>query len=162
MNPQQKEKDVIGSSNHDVSVLNSLITTTIDSANGFDEAANDARSDRFQSMFREYGNERRQCVQQLQDAVRRFGGTPETDGSAKAAVHRSWLNLKDAVTGDSDKQIVEEVENGEDYIKDKYETALKDDKLSPEARAIVQEVYGSVQRGHERARQLKFSMQGTH
>jgi uncharacterized protein (TIGR02284 family) len=78
-----------------------------------------------------------------------------------ASAARSWLNLKDAVTGDSDKQIVEEVENGEDYIKGKYETALKDDKLSPEARAIVQEVYGSVQRGHERARQLKFSMQGT-
>jgi uncharacterized protein (TIGR02284 family) len=152
---------VIGSSNHDVTVLNSLITTTIDSANGFDEAANDARSDRFQSMFREYGSERRQCVQQLQDAVRRMGGTPEDDGSVKAAAHRTWLNLKDAVTGDSDKQIVEEVERGEDYIKEKYETALKDDKLTPDARAVIQEAYGSVQRGHERARQLKHSMQGT-
>ena len=151
---------MIGTSNHDVSVLNSLITTTIDSANGFDEAANDARSDRFQSMFREYGSERRQCVQQLQDAVRRFGGTPEDDGSVKAAAHRTWLNLKDAVTGDSDKQIIEEVENGETYIKEKYETALKDDKLSPEARTLVQEVYGSVQRGYERARQLKLTMQG--
>ena len=146
---------------HDVTVLNSLITTTIDSANGFDEAANDARSERFKTMFREYGSERRECVRRLQDEVRRLGGTPEDDGSVKAAAHRTWLNLKDAVTGESDKQIVEEVENGEDYIKEKYETALKDDKLSPQARSVIQEAFVSVRKGHDRASQLKHSMQGS-
>ena len=152
---------MIGSNDHDVKVLNSLITTTIDSANGFEEAANDARSPQFQTMFREYGSERRRCVQQLQDEVRRLGGTPEDDGSVKAAAHRTWLNLKDAVTGESDKQIIEEVENGEDYIKEKYETALKDDKLSPTARSVIQEAFASVRKGHDRASQLKHSMQGT-
>ena len=152
---------MIGSSNHDVTVLNSLITTTIDSANGFDEAANDARSERFQTMFREYASERRQCVQRLQNEVRRLGGTVEDDGSVKAAAHRTWLNLKDALTGDSDKQIVEEVERGEDYIKEKYEMALKDDKLSAETRAAINEAFASVRSGHDRASQLKQSMQGT-
>ncbi len=152
---------MIGSSNHDVTVLNSLITTTIDSANGFDEAADDARAARFQSMFREHAQDRRACVTKLQQAVREMGGTPQDDGSLKAAAHRGWLNLKDALTGESDKQIVEEVERGEDYIKEKFEAALKDDQLSPQARTVVQDVYGSVQRGHERARQLKHSMQGT-
>jgi len=150
---------VIGSNDHDVTVLNSLITTTIDSANGFDEAAEDARSDRFQTMFRDYAAERRRCVQQLQSEVRRLGGTPEDDGSLKAAAHRGWLNLKDAVTGNSDKQIVEEVERGEDYIKDKYEAALKDGKLSAQARLVVEQVFSSVRSGHDRARQLKHSMQ---
>jgi uncharacterized protein (TIGR02284 family) len=152
---------VIGSNDHDVNVLNSLITTTIDSANGFDEAAGDARSQQFQTMFREYAGERRRCVQQLQEEVRRLGGTPEDDGSVKAAAHRAWLNLKDAVTGDSDKQIIEEVERGEDYIKEKYETALKDDKLSPTARSVIQEAFTSVLKGHDRASQLKHSMQAT-
>ena len=152
---------MIEGNDHDVTVLNTLITTTIDSANGFDEAANDARSERFQSMFREYSSERRQCVQQLQNEVRRLGGTPEDDGSVKAAAHRTWLNLKDAIAGDSDRQIIEEVENGEDYIKEKYETALKDDKLSPTARSVITEAFASVRKGHDRASQLKHSMQGT-
>ena len=152
---------MIGTSNHDVTVINSLITTTIDSANGFDEAANDARSDRFRTMFREYASERRQCVSRLQEAVRQLGGTPEDDGSTKAAAHRAWLNLKDALTGDSDKQIIEEVENGEDYIKEKYEAALRDDKLSPSARSAIEEAFRSVRSGHDRASQLKHSMQGT-
>lgn len=149
------------SNDYDVKVLNSLITTTIDSANGFEEAANDARSERFKTMFREYGSERRQCVSSLQQEVRRLGGTPEDDGSVKAAAHRTWLNLKDAVTGESDKQIVEEVENGEDYIKDKYEEALRDDKLSATARSVITEAFESVRKGHDRASQLKHSMQGS-
>ncbi len=150
---------MIGSNDHDVTVLNSLITTTIDSANGFDEAANDVRSGRFETTFREYASERRQCVQRLQDEVRRLGGTPEDDGSVKAAAHRTWLNIRDALSGDSDKQIIEEVENGEDYIKNKYETALRDDKLSAQARTVIQEAFTSVRSGHDRASQLKHSMQ---
>lgn len=146
---------------HDVSVLNSLITTTIDSANGFEEAAKDARSDQFKSMFSQFATERRQCVTQLQQAVRQLGGDPEDDGSRAAAMHRTWLNLKDAVTGDSDKQIVEEVENGEDYIKGKYETALQDDRLSVQAKSIIEDAFRSVREGHDRASQLKHSMQGT-
>lgn len=152
---------MIGSSDHDVKVLNTLITTTIDSANGFEEAANDARSDRFQTMFRDYAAERRRCVQRLQDEVRRLGGTPEDDGSVKAAAHRTWLNLKDAVAGDSDKQIIEEVERGEDYIKSKYETALQDDDLSVQTRSVIDEAFSSVRSGHDRASQLKHGMQGT-
>lgn len=152
---------MIGSNDHDVTVLNSLITTTIDSANGFEEAASNARSERFQSMFREYGSERRECVSRLQEEVRRLGGTPEDDGSIKAAAHRTWLNLKDAVTGESDKQIIEEVENGEDYIKNKYEEALRDDRLSAQARSVITEVFASVRKGHDRASQLKHSMQGS-
>lgn len=146
---------------HDVSVLNSLITTTIDSANGFEEAAKDARSDQFKSMFQQFATERRQCVNQLQQVVRQLGGDPEDDGSTAAAMHRAWLNLKDAVTGDSDKQIVEEVENGEDYIKGKYETALQDDRLSVQAKSIIEEAFRSVREGHDRASQLKHSMKGT-
>lgn len=151
----------MAATDHDVSVLNSLITTTIDSANGFEEAAKDARSDQFKSMFQQFATERRQCVNQLQQVVRQLGGDPEDDGSTAAAMHRAWLNLKDAVTGDSDKQIVEEVENGEDYIKGKYEAALQDDRLSVQAKSIIEEAFRSVREGHDRASQLKHSMKGT-
>lgn len=145
----------MGANDHDVNVLNSLITTTIDSKNGFEEAAKDADNPQFKSMFSQFADERRACVNQLQQAVRQLGGDPEDDGSAKAAAHRTWLNLKDAVTGKDDKQVVEEVENGEDYIKNKYETALEDDKLSVQARSVITEAFTSVRQGHDRASQLK-------
>ena len=66
---------------HDITVLNSLITTTIDSANGFERSAEDADATRFVEMFREFAQERRQVVGRLQERVRTLGGTPKHDGS---------------------------------------------------------------------------------
>lgn len=145
---------------HDVSVLNSLITTTIDSANGFADAAEEAQGAQFKSMFQQFASERRECVGQLQQAVRSMGGEPNDDGSTLAAAHRGWMDLKNAVTGNSDKQVIEEVERGEDYIKDKYETALNDNELTAQARQVIENAYQSVRAGHDRASQLKHGMQG--
>lgn len=145
---------------HDVSVLNSLITTTIDSANGFERAAEDADAQNFAQMFREFGQERRQVVGQLQERVRQLGGTPNDDGSLKADLHRRWLDLRDAISS-GDKAIIEEVERGEDYIKGKYDTALQDRELSPESLSAIREAYQSVRAGHDRASALKHGLQDT-
>jgi uncharacterized protein (TIGR02284 family) len=116
---------------HDVTVLNTLITTTIDSANGFERAAENADLGQFQQMFRDFAQERRQIVGRLQERVRTLGGTPDDDGSLKADIHRRWVDLRDAISRGGDKEIIEEVERGEDYLKAKYDTALEDNELSP-------------------------------
>ena len=146
---------------HDITVLNTLITTTIDSANGFERAAEDADVPQFVDLFREFGQERRQVIGRLQERVRTMGGTPNDDGSLKADLHRRWVDLRDAISGGGDKEIIEEVERGEDYLKAKYDTALSDTELSPETRAVIEEAYGSVRAGHDRASALKHSMQAT-
>ncbi|HEY0044014.1 MAG TPA: PA2169 family four-helix-bundle protein, partial [Allosphingosinicella sp.] len=60
----------------------------------------------------------------------------------------------------NDKAVIDEVERGEDHIKHKFEAALNDGDLSAEARATVQEAYGSVRRGHDRVRDLKHALEG--
>lgn len=145
----------------DISTLNSLITTTIDSCDGFERAAEDADSGRFTEMFREFATERRAVVSRLQQQVRSLGGEPNDDGSLTADLHRRWMDLRTAITGGGgDKAVIEEVERGEDYIKGKYETALQDQQLTPETRRVIEEAYQSVRRGHDRASQLKHSLQG--
>lgn len=147
-------------SDHDVSVLNGLITTTIDSADGFERAAEDASSGQYAQMFREFAHERRQCASRLQETVQSLGGTPSDDGSLTAGVHRRWLDLRDALSGGGDKAIIDEVERGEDHIKSKYEDALADTELSATAQNVVREAFQSVQQGHARASQLKHSVEG--
>jgi uncharacterized protein (TIGR02284 family) len=141
---------------HDISVLNSLI----DSANGFERAAEDADSGRFATMFREFATERRQVVSRLQQEVSALGGTPNDDGSLKGDLHRRWLDLRNAIGG-GDQAVIAEVERGEDYIKGKYDEALEDSELSEQAKAAIREAYRSVRAGHDRARDLKHSMAGT-
>ncbi|HYG29262.1 MAG TPA: PA2169 family four-helix-bundle protein [Allosphingosinicella sp.] len=149
------------SSEHDISVVNSLITTTIDSARGFERSAEDADLPQFVDLFRSFAGERRQVVGMLQEHVRKLGGEPNDDGSLKADLHRRWVDLRDAISKGGDQEIIEEVERGEDYLKGKYDTALEDTQLSPETLSVIREAYQSVRAGHDRASALKHGMQAT-
>ena len=143
---------------HDISILNDLIATTIDSADGYSEAAKDAGTSRFASLFTSRAAERRGITGDLQRAVSSLGGTPEDDGTILAGAHRVFVNLKSMVTGQDEKALINEVEAGEDHIKAKYESALQDSALSPECRSLVQMAYGSVKSGHDQMRDLKHSL----
>lgn len=145
---------------HDISTLNGLIATTIDSANGYEEAAKDSESGRFGPLFTSRASERRSVATRLQQRVSNLGGNPEDDGTVLAGAHRMFLNLKSMLTGHDDKAIINEVEAGEDHIKAKYEDALEDRDLSPAVRALIESCYVSVKEGHDEMRDLKHSMQG--
>ena len=140
---------------HDISTLNGLIATTLDSVHGYTDAAADTRNSRYGQMFTARAAERSDVVTALQGEVSRLGGEPEDDGTMLAGAHRAFLGLKAAVTGQDDKAIVNEVERGEDHIKAKFESAIEDKDLSPETRSAVQEAYRSVRAGHDEMRDLK-------
>lgn len=145
--------------NHDISTLNSLIETTLDSMKGFSEAAEDSNG-AHAPFFREMAGERSACAGELQARVTALGGDPEAHSSYTAAAHRGFMNLKEAIMGSDERAIVEEVERGEDYIKGKYEAALRDGELSPETRQAIEQAYQSVRKGHDRASAMKHQMAG--
>jgi len=148
----------VGGADHDIHILNSLIKTTLDSRKGFIDAAEDAENTHFAAFFADFADRRSQAASVLQAEVRRLGGNPEDDSSLLAAAHRTFMNLKEMFVSRDDKAIIEEVERGEDYIKAKFEEALADDELSPDARAVVFEAFQSVEAGHDRASELKHSL----
>ena len=149
-----------GDTNHDISVLNGLIESTIDSVDGYRRSAQEATSSRFSAQFLERANERDQIVSKLRDEVRRLGGNPEDDGSVLASAHRAFLSLKDKITGSDDQAIVAEVDHGESYLNGKWEAALQDDRLSPQARQVIQQCYDSVRQGRDTFRRLHEDMAG--
>ena len=141
-----------------ISTLNGLIKTTLDSVKGFRDAAKDAESTQFSSMFADFARERSEAATALQAEVSRLGGDPEDDSSFLAAAHRTFMDLKQAVTGKDDKAVVQEVERGEDYLKGKFQEALSNADLDPTSRGVVERAYQSVQAGHDRVSALKHSM----
>ena len=145
--------------NDEISTLNTLTATLIDSVNGYRDAAENTQSSRFQQMFRQWADERSRAAEQLRAEIRRLGGEPREEGSFMGKTHQRFLDLNSAITGRDDKAIINEVERGEDYLKDKFQTALSDNEWSPEARRTVEQVYQSVRQGHDQVSQLKHSMQ---
>ena len=144
---------------HDISTLNGLIATTIDSVDGYRSSAEAVESTRYAELFTARASERASVAEQLRGEVRRLGGNPEDDGTVLAGAHRAFLNLKSAVTARDDKAIIDEVERGEDHIKAKYEAALADDQLAPECRSLIETAYGSVRSGHDQMRDLKHNLE---
>ena len=146
-------------SSTEITTLNSLTATLIDSVNGYRDAASHAESGRFQELFRKFADDRSQCAEQLRAQVSALGGNPEDDGSFMGKTHQRFLDLKSAITGRDDKAIINEVERGEDYLKGKFETALKDGELSPQSRSAVEAAFTSVRQGHDQMSDLKHGME---
>ena len=146
--------------NDEVTVLDTLTTTLIDSVNGYRDAiANLEGGERFQQMFRELADERSRIAEELRAEIRRLGGDPPDEGSLMGKTHQRFLDLKAAITGRDDKAIVNEVERGEDYLKEKFETALASDALSGETRSAIDRAFQSVRKGHDKVSQLKHAME---
>lgn len=143
----------------EISILNTLIATTIDSITGYENSAREVDNQRFREIFRKCADERQRVVEDLRAEVRRLGGNPEDGGSFMGKAHQSFESLKAAVTGHDEKAIINEVERGEDYLKEKFETALDSDDLSGEARSVVERCYQSVRAGHDQMSQLKHGME---
>jgi len=145
-----------------ISTLNSLIATTIDSVTGYEDSAQNVDNERFREIFRQRANERQQIVEQLRSEVRRLGGDPEDSGTFLGKAHQRFEDLKAAITGRDEKAIINEVERGEDHLKNKFEEALRDTELSPTARVAIEQAFTSVRRGHDQMSQLKRSMESTY
>jgi uncharacterized protein (TIGR02284 family) len=143
---------------HDVTVLNSLIETTIDSVDGYRHSAGHATNAQFADIFRRRAQEREEVVGLLRRRVVELGGEPEEEGGLLAKAHRQFLSLRDAVTGRDDKAVVAEVDRGESYLNGKWETALADTEVSAETQRLLRECYQSVRSGHAQWEQMNKSL----
>ena len=138
--------------------LNTLIATLIDSIEGYEKSAKEVENPRYAQLFVARAQEREQAVTQLQAAVAALGGKPEDDGSLLGTIHRAFQSLREIVSSKDDEAIVAEIEHGETYLKDKFETALDSATLAAAPRAAVSAAWASVKAGHDEMAQLKHAI----
>ncbi len=147
-------------SNHpeNSATLNTLIATLIDSVEGYEKSAKEVDNPRFAHLFAARAAERDAAALKLKEAVVAQGGEPEDHGTLLGSIHRAFLSLREVVSSRDEVAIVAEIEHGEDYLKDKFETALDSDTLDPAPREAVKAAWASVKAGHDEMSALKHSM----
>jgi uncharacterized protein (TIGR02284 family) len=141
------------------SILNDLIETCRDGQNGFRTAAEGVNDAELKALFNRYSAQRGEYATELQALVSGLGEKAETGGSATAALHRGWMNIKQAVTGKEVGAIVSEAERGEDIAKESYRNALQE-ALPVEIRRVVQKQYAGVLEAHDNVRRLEIQTHG--
>lgn len=137
-----------------ISTLNGLVETCKDGQNGFRTAAEGVKNRELTTLFNTYSQQRARFAADLQNEVRKLGGDPENTGSTAAAMHRGWINIKSAVTGEDEGAVIAECERGEDSAVKSYEDALNQD-LPADVAATVRDQFTQVKEAHDRIRSLE-------
>lgn len=140
--------------NEVVSTLNGLIEICRDGQQGFMESAENLGDTEIKTLFYKYSQERAGYVGDLQALVQTLGDEPEDSGSFSGTIHRGWLNLKAAITGNDEAGILVEAERGEDAAKSAYESALEM-KLPAHIRDSLQTQYAGVKEAHDKVKALR-------
>jgi uncharacterized protein (TIGR02284 family) len=144
---------------HDIHVLNSLIQTTIDSADGYRVASTEAEDPGHRDLFGRRSFERRQLAEELQSTVRALGGDPAADGSILAKAQRAFADVKHALMRD-ETGMIGAVEIAEDAVRAQFERALEDSHISATTRDTIRRAFSRVADGRDQVHDLRHSLEG--
>lgn len=130
---------------------NDLVELNKTAAKGYQEAAEGVSSPDLKSKLSQFSQQRAKFASELSQHAQQFGINPEQVGTvegaltdAAAAVHRGWINLKSAITGQDDSAILGECETGDATALKSYETALKSNELPAEARNVIEQQHSDI------------------
>jgi uncharacterized protein (TIGR02284 family) len=135
-------------------LLRSLVQTTIDSAEGYDRAAEHAKAPELKRVLRDAAAKRRQLVADLNAELVRLGGERQERGSTSGAAHQIWTRISTAFK-DKDEAAAERVEEGEDYIEKKFREALDNKDWEPATLRVLQQAHAQVKEGERLTDRLK-------
>lgn len=137
-----------------IDALQDLAQINIDSRDGFRDAADQIPDAALATYFRELADERARQAEELQTYVELNNERPVREGSFLAALHRSWISIRDSLASNETHAVLAEAERGEDSIKGAYEDALKDTAGSA-VNDVLQTQYVQVKAAHDRIRDLR-------
>jgi len=141
-----------------INKLNHILGTLRDGEKGYREASEETSDASHKTMFLEFSQQRGRLASEIESEIRSLGGEAHDHTSAGAAIHRVWLNVRDAITGKDDYAVVAEVERGEDVAIHNYQDVM-DENLPANIKDMVAKQYSEVKAAHDRMRDLKHSMQ---
>src|SRR5436190_20233303 len=98
-------------------VLHELLQLNIDSRDGFRYAAQQTENLTLISLFDKLAAERDAQAQELSACLTINDENADRTGSFAAALHRSWMAVREAFSSNNEFAVLAEAERGEDTIK---------------------------------------------
>ena len=130
---------------------NDLVEINKTATKGYQEAAEGVTSPQLKAELSKLSQQRAQFASELSQHATQFGISTESEGTiegaltdAAAAVHRGWINIKSAITGQDDSAILGECETGDATALKAYETALQANDLPAEAKNVLQQQHSQI------------------
>lgn len=141
----------------DEKVAKELVETLKDGERGYASSAEKLRdSDRAEwaATMQRLSEQRAGFRREIVEMGHEYGDDVDKSGSATAAVHRGWIALKDALTGDDAGSVLGAAVTGEDHAVSEYEKALEMD-LSDGFRQVVSRQHAAVVAARDEVKALQ-------
>lgn len=108
--------------------VNGLIEKNNDAYKGFKQASENAESTSLRDFLMSQASQRKEFANNLSSELKTYNPEFEADedGSATGSLHRTWMNVKAALSVDDDESILEECIRGDKASVDEYKDFLKD------------------------------------
>ena len=130
----------------DEKVAKDLVETLKDGRNGFASAAEklrDSDNPEVAATLERFSEQRAGFTQDIVSMGYAYGDDVDESGSVAAKLHRGWISLKDALTGDDASAVLGAAVTGEDHAVSEYEKALEGD-LSTGFREVVSRQHAAI------------------
>ncbi|HEY6509536.1 MAG TPA: PA2169 family four-helix-bundle protein [Vicinamibacterales bacterium] len=134
-------------------VLNHLIEMCRDEERTLRFAAEHVTSQAVRALFGELASRRAEFAAQLVPHAERLGGADASEGTARGALHRRWVALKDTLLGHNEMTLIQDAESIERDTLLSFENALRD-LLPPTSRDLIEQQCDELRKSHERVRSL--------
>lgn len=135
----------------DEKVTAELVETLRDGEAGYERAADRLRDEdaTLAQTLRDLSAQRAGFAAELQTMAAAYGDHVDEDGTVAGALHRGWIALKDAVTGNDTSAVLKAVVTGEDHAISEYEKALEED-ISADLRQVAERQLADIRAARDR------------
>ncbi|WGK66176.1 ferritin-like domain-containing protein [Croceiramulus getboli] len=125
--------------------LNELLTRNYDAEAGYKMAADRVENPELKKFFNERAKDRYDFGHQLKNEIVSYGETPDKGTSFKGDMHRTWMNLKTALSSNNEEVLLEEAIRGEKEFIETYNELLQEENLAPTTESLIKVQRDSVQ-----------------
>ena len=110
-----------------ISDLKGLVNIVNDGKEGYESASETTDSIELKGLFLKYSAQRAGYAMELKEHIAQHGGDSENeDGGILGSLHRTWIDIKQALSSKEDTAILGAIETGEKAAIEKFDKCLED------------------------------------
>jgi uncharacterized protein (TIGR02284 family) len=142
-----------------IQVLNDLVRINNDRLEGYEKAIETAKEDDIDlvGVFNRMIGESRKNKAELVEAIESVGGhadVRETTNSGK--LYRFWMTIKESLSGNDRRSVLDDCEFGEDAAQKAYQEALESDAaMDADTRKLIIDQKTSLRSSHDIIKRLR-------
>jgi len=141
-------------------VLNKLVEINNDRIEGYKTASEEAEEQDLKALFIQFGLTSQKCNRELEDEISGLGGTPTRETKTSGKFFRTWMDVKNTLTGHDRVALLNSCEYGEDHAIETYEKVLTNDLeyLNVEQQTMISSQLALIRADHYRLKSIRDAM----